>query len=348
MVSVQRYLASLFALTALAALPSAALGAQITLGSDLNGDATIVEAQGQDTALWPVSVRGSAPVAPEDGQVVSVKVKGTVLSEKGAAPPANLVHFQTLTPDGSAMRVYLSSQGFYLPIDQPNTVTTFEPENLCIKKGGLVAFNDIGGFQWGGSLDAPLDPRHYLRGAPFQILGSVPGSVTARYSADARTKNGDLLDPGVGTDPGGPNGAVTQDRELLMQYVIATGDDRSQPCGGPARHPDGTLVAPKVRQLRVAGAGTQRPYVTKDRRFGVGLYCESPDSGCTGSAVLVQGKKPLQTLRKLAVDAQHSGRVTFRLPPAPFKTLARRHSLVVKLVLFSQYGTTTATLNLKR
>ena len=350
MAPVQPRLMSLFIAAALAALPAAAHAATVTLGSDLSADASIIEAQGQDTALWPVSVRGSAPVAPEDGQVLSVTIKGTVLSEKGAAPPANMVHFQTLTPEGSggAMRVYLSSQDFYLPIDQPNAVTTFKPENLCIKQGGVVDFNDIGGFQWGGSLTAPLDPRHYLRGAQFQILGSVPGSVTARYSAADKTNNGDLLDPSVGTDPGAPNGAVTTDRELLMQYVIATGDDRSQSCGGPARHPDGTLVAPKVRQLRVAGQGLQRPYVTKDRRFGVGLYCESPDSDCTGAAVLVHGKKPLVTLKKLAVAAQRSGRISFRLPPALFKKLAKRHSLVVQLVLYSQYGTTTATLNLKR
>src|SRR4051794_39151088 len=134
---VLRRLACLSALALTTALPAASAdAAKISLGSDLSADATLIEAQGQDTALWPVSVKGAAPLAPEDGQVLSVTVKGTVLSEKGAAPPANMVHFQSLTPEGGAgaMRVYLSSQDFYLPIDQPNAVTTFTPENLCIKR----------------------------------------------------------------------------------------------------------------------------------------------------------------------------------------------------------------------
>ena len=129
---VQRGLASLLTFAALAAVPAAAQAAQITLGSDLSADATILETQGQDTALWATSVKGAAPVAPEDGQVVSVTVKGTVLSEKGAAPPANMIHIQTLTPEGSAgaMRVYLSSRDFYMPIDQPGAASA-APRRCC-------------------------------------------------------------------------------------------------------------------------------------------------------------------------------------------------------------------------
>src|SRR4051794_17711699 len=333
-----------------AALASAPANAdKLTMGSDLKANATKIEAHGQDTAFWQTSVRGKAPTIPEDGQIISVTVKGTVLREPGAASPANLIHFQTLSPEGGGrMRVWLSSQGFYLPVDQPNAVTTFEPENLCVKQGGSLAFNDIGGFKWGGAHDAPLDEAHYWNGAPFQIFAPVTGSITSRFSAGDQTNNGDLLDPSVGTDPGKPNGAVTRGQELLMRYVVATGMDRSEPCGGPRRHPDGTLVAPKVRQLRVAGGGTQRPYVTKDQRFSVGVYCESPDDGCVGSATLLRAGKALQAVPALSVAAQTSSRVDLRLTKALFNELDRKHSLLVELVLKTQFGSVTTRLNLKR
>ena len=333
--------------TGLVAVPAHA--DKITMGSDLKAKATKVEAHGQDTAFWPTSVRGKSPAMPEDGQIISVTIKGTVNKEPGAADPANLIHFQSLVPqDGSKVQVWLSSQGFYLPIGQPNAVTTFKPENLCVKKGGYLAFNDIGGFEWGGSLTAPLDPAHYHNGAPFQIFAPASGSTTARYSASDQTNNGDILDPYIGTDPGKPNGSVNRGQELLMRYVVATGMDRSEPCGGPRRHPDGTLVAPKVHQLRVAGGGTQRPYVTHDHRFTVGVYCESPDSGCVGSASLLRGGKALQDVPAVEVGPQSSSRIELRLPAALYRKLDRTHSLVVNLVLKSQFGTVTTKLNLKR
>lgn len=320
------------------------------MGSDLKASATVIESHGQDSAFWPMSVKGENPNFPEDGQVVSVKVKGTVLKEKGAADPANMIHFQSLLPAGSdqSRQVWLTSAAFYLPIDSPDAVTTFKPENLCVKQGGTLAFNDIGGFEWGGSLSAPLDRDHYRNGAPFQVFAAVRDSVTARFSGDAATYNGDTLTT-TGANPAGKGGTINNGQELLMQYVVATGDDRSQSCGGPARHPDGTLVAPKIRQLRVAGKGTQRPYVTKDRRFNVGLYCESPDAGCTGTAQLVRRGKPLQkNASAVAVTAQSSGRIGFRLGKALFKAVEKSHSLLVDLVLTSQFGSTTTRLNLKR
>jgi hypothetical protein len=334
-------------LAGLAAVP--AHGAKITMGSDLKANATKIEAHGQDSAFWQTSVRGKKQKFPADGQVIAVTVKGTVLTEEGAAPPANLIHFQSLLPEnGVKKRVWLSSQGFYLPIDQPNAVTTFEPENLCVKKGGSLAFNDIGGFKWGGSLDAPLDDAPYLHGAPFQIFAPVTGSVTPRYSASDKTNNGDLLNPLVGHDPGAPNGSINRGQELLMRYVVATGRDRSEPCGGPRRHPDGTLVAPKVRELRVAGQGLQRPYVTKDKRFTVGLYCESPDEGCDGTAELLRKGRPLLAVPGVSVGAQSSSRLPLKLTPDLFRQLDKTGSLLVELKLKSQWGTKITKLLLKR
>src|SRR3954453_17392859 len=180
---------------ALGLLAATAGAARIPLGSDLRADATITESHGADTAFWPITIGGRPITVPADGQVVSAKVKGTVLRERGAANPATLIHIQTLEPakaDGSRV-AYLASQGFDMPIDKPNAVTTFTPENLCVHKGGAVAFNNIGGFMYGGSLSAPLDPDHYLNGAPFETFAAVRTSATIRYTADNATKNGDRL-----------------------------------------------------------------------------------------------------------------------------------------------------------
>ena len=337
------------ALAALA-LAAPAHAAKLTLGSTLTADATQIEAHGQDTAFWPITVAGKSAAFPEDGQITAVTVKGTVLREKGAADPANLIHFQSLVPEGDSglTRVWLTSGDFFLPIDQPNAITTFEPENLCVKQGGYLAFNDIGGFEYGGSLTAPLDPAHYHNGAPFQITAPVANAVTARYSAHDQTKNGDVLNPFAGNDQGKPNGSLNRGQELLMRYVLATGDDRSQSCGGPRRHPDGTLVAPKVHQLRVAGNGRQRPYVTKDRRFTVGVYCESPDAPCLGTATLLRNGSALRRVAGLTVPAQTSARIPMRLSRRLFRKLDRQHFLLVDFVLTSEFGTVTTRLDLKR
>src|SRR3954451_22721533 len=170
------------ALSAVAATPAHA--GLTTMGSDLKADASVVESHGQDSAFWPISIKGQDPTFPADGQIVSIKLKGTVYKEKGAADPANLVHFQSLLPAGGdgSRQIWLTSGDFYVPIDQPNAISTFTPENLCVKQCGTLAFNDIGGFMWGGSLSAPLDRDHYHNGAPFAVFGAVRNSITARFS----------------------------------------------------------------------------------------------------------------------------------------------------------------------
>jgi hypothetical protein len=303
-------------------LVSDARADRITLGSDLSADATITEAHGADTAFWPMTIGGAAFAgAPADGQVLSVKIKGTVLKERGAADPATLIHIQSLEPaarDGSRV-VYLSSQGFDMPIDKPNTVTTFTPENLCIHKGGTVAFNNIGGFMYGGSLSAPLDQRHYLQGAPFQTFARIPSSSTARYTADNGTKNGATVYPQtVNQQPGAPAGSVNQGQELLMQFVLATGNDRSEPCGGPRRHPDGSLVLPPPAMHVIGG---QSPYVRKSGQLEPAIYCAGP-STCTGTATIVRKGRSLASAT-FNVKAASSGRIPMRISRRDFNALRR-------------------------
>jgi hypothetical protein len=336
----------------LAVTAPAAHAERLTLGSDLKAPATVTLAQGADTAYWGTAVAGDAITVPEDGQVVQIRIKGAAITEPGAGPPANMVHFQSLEPanaDGSR-EVYLTSAFADMPIDAPDAITSFEPENLCVKQGGAVAFNTIGGFGWNGGdpfNPNPINLAHYKTGVPWRIFAAVPRATTAWFSKDNGTKNGHVLTPHGGTNARDGYGATMRGRELLMQVIVATGDDRSEPCGGPRRHPDGTLVAPKVRQLRVAGGAQQRPYVTKDRRFTTGVYCETPGETCTGRAILKVGKRTIANV-PVSVATQTSYRVPMRLPAADFRLLDRQGFLRVTYTLVSQFGKTVSTLSLNR
>jgi hypothetical protein len=177
------------------------------LGSSLEAPANQIEAHQADSAFWPQRIRGGRQFrAPAGGQVLAIKLKGSALrsSQAGAPDPLNQVHFQTLRPlpDGS-MHIVLTSQPFSVPIGGPrNRVTTFRPENLCLPKGGVLAFNDQGGW----------NPPWYQNGVPFRVFSRAAGSRTARHTADNGTNNGDAL-----------RGTVRRNSELLMQFVLGTG-----------------------------------------------------------------------------------------------------------------------------
>jgi hypothetical protein len=287
----KRFPLSVSILAALAVAPAAHADV-LTFGSDLSGtaassinDSQRIQAHGPDTAFWPLALAtNGATEVPEDGQITSVTIKGTVFREQGAAPPANLIHFQSLDPaaaDGSR-KVYLTSGDFYLPIDQPNAVTTFTPDNLCVHKGGTWDFNDEGGFAYGGSLTAPLDYSHYNSGAPFGVFALVPGSTTAQYSAGDQTKNGFTLYPSTTSqDINHPYGNTFRGLELLMQVKVATGDDRSYECGGPLRDPSGKVIP------RMQVTPKQDAYVTADGNFTIFGYCGDAYKDCNGGVATV-------------------------------------------------------------
>lgn len=198
----------------LLAAPSAEARKRV-LGSSLQASATRSEAHPVDTAFWPQRIRSARRFrAPADGQVLAVRLKGSVLRSRAGAPdPFNQIHFQSLRPlpDGS-MRVLLTSATFLMPIGGArDQVTTYRPENLCVPKGGVVGFNDSGGF----------DPTWYPNGARFRVFGRVAGSITARDTAADGTNNGDTLRP-----------TARRDSELLMQVVLGTGRDVGGACRG--------------------------------------------------------------------------------------------------------------------
>jgi hypothetical protein len=336
----------------LAVVASPAQADRITLGSTLDADADVTLSQGADTAYWLTNRRSQAVRVPTDGQVVQIRIKGAAMREDGAGDPANMVHFQTLGPAEKAgsRKVLLTSAFAEMPIDVPGEISSFEPENLCVAKGGAVAFNTIGGFGWNGGdpFDPhPIDTSHYRQGTPWRIFASVPRSTTAWFSKDNGTNNGQVLRPSGGTGARDGYGRVPRRTELLMQVVVATEQDRSEACGGPRRHADGTLVAPKLHELRVAGGGKQRPYVTRDRRFATGVYCETPQESCKGRAILRMGGRTLDEA-EIAVSTQSSARVNMRLPESEYRLLDRAGYLRVRYILISQFGKKTVTLSLNR
>lgn len=203
--------ASLALLCAAAAAPADA--ARRVYGSTLRASATVSHAFQADTAFWPTLLRGERPGAPADGQILAIRLKGTVVASEapGAPPPLNEIHFQHLVRrSNGAMYVDQTTQAFQAPIGGPrNRITTYFPENLCVGRGDVVDFNDEGGWA----------PPFYQRGVPFRVFSSVRGSWTAHFSRDSGTFNGSTF-----------SGSVRRHEELLLQLVLGTGRDFGAPC----------------------------------------------------------------------------------------------------------------------
>lgn len=194
-----------------AILPTAAGARVITYGSTLRAAATIAETHPVDSAFWPVAApHGRSVRAPRTGQILAIRLKGTALRHRGRDPVSE-VHFQHLRPrSGGRMLVVQTSQPFDVPVGGArNTITTFRPENLCVRRGDVIAFNDEGGFV----------PSLYPSGTPFRVFGRVPGARTARYTRGGGTLSGATMAP-----------RVRSREELLMQLRLGTGDRVSGAC----------------------------------------------------------------------------------------------------------------------
>jgi hypothetical protein len=183
-------------------------------GSALTADATITEAHPVDSAFWPARLTGGRHVrAPATGQVFFVEMKGTIAKPDPLAPePVRLIFFQHLRPrPNGRMRVLQTSGRFLAPVGgDPNRVTTYQPINLCVRRGDVIDFNDVGGFM----------PPSYPDGTPFRVFGAVPGSATTRFTRANHTNNGATLSP-QHTRAG---------EELLMRLVMGTGSRVGSAC----------------------------------------------------------------------------------------------------------------------
>jgi hypothetical protein len=345
----------LAAATALAG-PAAAGAATTIVGSNLAADPGRTEAHPTDTAFWPTALASGDPiVAPANGQVLSIRVKGTAIPSTApdAPPPDTRVHFQTLAPqsDGS-VKIILTSGMFTMPFaGERNQVSTFLPENLCIEKGQFVAFNTLGGF----------DPNYYPRGTPFVIIGAVDGSSTDWYEKVDGTNNGDVM-----------TGQTLAGQELLMQYTLGTDTDAAGVCGGTPPG-TGTETPPGTGTGTPPGTGTgtppgtgsggtggsttpvrmkvipQRIYVTRKRIMKPGIHCPSQVARCKGTAsIRVKGKTHASTA--FAIAGGRSAHVTLKLSHVAYRVLrrARGKKMSASLRLVSQLGTASGAVVLQQ
>ena len=201
---------------ALAAAP-AAEARVYSFGSDLKPPATKVYGYPVDTAFWQTDLPGSTPVrSPVNGQVLTVRVKG-IAARTGSGDPDTRVFFQVLRPRGDgSFRIIVSSGPFNMPIGgDPNQISTFRPENMCIKKGDRVAFNTVGGF-------AP--DLGYPNGTPWQVFGVRSGSAFARFTSAGNTNNGQTV-----------KGRSRKGQELLIRMRVGNGKDGTGLCPGGTR-----------------------------------------------------------------------------------------------------------------
>ena len=172
-------------------------------------------------------------------------------------------------------KVALSSQPFDIPVcgqheASGQTVTTYEPINLCVPAGGYVAFNEEGGFV----------EHSYQNGVPYRVIGAVSGSSFDSFIRGGGTGNGAPFSPLDRTNMDGF--AVNSGEELMMQVILGTGPDARYVC------PGGTKDAPPV--LAPIRVSRQTDGVNAHRVVSVAIYCRTMPH-CVGTATLRVGSK---------------------------------------------------------
>ena len=202
-----RSAAAVFVALAAVAFPSAAAANRFVFGSDLKAPANKVEAHPSSSAFWHKALPGGATVrAPARGRVATLKLKGTAIKH-GSTEPVTLFHFQIYHPTGDGrLRVSLTSGPFHVPVGgDPQQISIYHPVNLCARKGDIVAFSDVGGYQAG----------KYPNGTPFRVFSDVPQASTGFF-----TKPGGINNTNVFTPKPAHNG-----EELLMRITLLAGAD---------------------------------------------------------------------------------------------------------------------------
>jgi hypothetical protein len=299
-----------------------------SFGSDLSAAAAIAEARQSDTAYWQTVAAGasSAGIAPAAGSIRSFKLKGVALSQPvaGTSGGETLFHLQALRPltigafQSSPYRVLISSQGFNVPQKagaNEQTISTYEPENFCVAKGDVLAFNTVGG--WDG---IPAGGP-YPGGTPLQIFAAASGALVSQFNGADQTNNGDILTPdhvrGLG-------------QELLMQLTLATGADAAAPCRTSTAADSADAAASGLQPAAAAQATkipSQRLTVTPKGSLRVALFCSPAVAApsCTGVVrVLSCERNPrVLAIRVYTIAAGKMSRAALRLSPAGRKLFAR-------------------------
>ena len=337
--------AALLVSSVLLTFPAAGLAELQTFGSDLTAPATEVRAEQRDVAYWQTAFADKrSPSVPVDGQIKEVRLKGFAHSDRlpGALGGGGETgfHFQALTPGGGSARI--TSQFFDVPnrnAGNAATITTYRPENFCVKQGEEIALNSIGGWDGVANRDPKVGPvGPYPDGTPLQIFASVPSAKLTYFTADQGTNNGQVFSP----RPGHPadERADVHGVELLMQMTLATGNDRSYECGGPNTY----RPADPAPQAKQGGGGappgvqkttiprSQRVNVSKKGVASMALFCQPGKGACTGTVTFyasAPGKKNLVVGSKRYSIAQKStGKLKVKLSAAGFKLFKKRNRVL--------------------
>lgn len=342
------FLGALSVLTACAALgvPAAHAGS-VVIGSDLTAPATIAHAHPVDAAFWPTQVRGAAATVPEAAQVTEIRVKGIAVPTQGAAPPLTEVHFQDLIPhaDGSVTASQTSGPMNLPAGGDPNQITSFAPVNLCAHPGDVVDFNDEGGY----------DPAGYPNGVPYEIFGQAATSTTAFFSKGNETNND------MSWAPVAPDGGMLQGEELLMQVVLATGNDIGGACryflhlGAPTTTPPATTppsttppaaTPPAARALKIRALLIHVAHAK--HTLAPVVYCPGDGPACTGKGTLTYRGKVIASGR-LDAPPKSNTRIPMKLSARTYRLLVRAkgRTLRVTFKVVSSLGTYRQAIKLK-
>lgn len=329
---------------AAAAAPAPGHAAVITFGSDLTAPADTVQRRQADTAYWQTAFAdGRSPLAPAAGQITSFRLKGIALSNPIAGVPGGetMFHLQALRAraDGS-FQILRSSAAFYVPpkTADPQTITTYVPENFCIDAGDVLVFNTVGG--WDGIVN---QTGPYPLGTPLQVFSSVPGSSVSEFMEADKTNNGDII-----------TARASHRQELLMQLDVATGPDATPLCPGGtagvrAPAPPPPPPSPPRVQKSTLPAG-QRVTVSSKGKLSVSLFCLPGTSRCAGAVRVMTRKVRPRLLGTGTFDiaAKTNGRSTIALNSRGRRLFFRtgRGRLAVKIVAETRPGGASRTSSL--
>ena len=314
-----------------AAVAPAARADVLTFGSDLSAPANLTEARQADTAYWQAGfANGSSPLAPAAGQITSVRLKGTAKSapKPGVSGGETMWHLQVLhqQADGT-FKILRTSQAFFVPTTgDPQQITTYQPENLCVDKGDVVAFNTVGG--WDGVAD---QSGPYPGGTPLQLFSRVPGGSVSQFTGADKTNNGDVL---RADDTRGAG------QELLMQLTEGTASDAVFHCPGGLFNPYKVATpvatrAPTPKAPQKVTIPRQRITVSRKGKLVVALFCQPGVTRCSGSVQLLSNHRTPKTLasQRYTIAAKSTGKVSLTLSPSARRMFKRSgQRLPVKVI----------------
>jgi len=246
----------------------------LTYGSDLSASATIAHNRPNDSVYFNDALAaGNGVDVGVTGQVIEVTIKGRIVPSQqtlnGGGNPFNTVHFQVLRPQGNGQWLVppgSTSIDYALPwTGDDNQLTTFHTtrqyDALCVRPGDRVDFATLGGY----------DPDNgYPDGTPFRVFGQVPGSRVLQYSAAGTegVNNGQVIQPQDAHDG----------EELLMRFVVGTGDDARAACrdttDSTPSNSGTTTTRPTTPPVTLP---PQRPRLPKSAVLGVAAFCHAVD-----------------------------------------------------------------------